>query len=160
MTRRLAMLALCAGLACRDSRPPSPWVNLGELRLSSWGSICGTDYRREGRAWITKEWGTPIDAPHGTPYIRCSVTYSSFGRRLAGFHVAMAGVDRREAERLLGALVLPYLPLDLGLIARGAVMWSTGRSLAYWTERVRISGGRVLGREDSYSLQVSLPPSG
>lgn len=157
--RRLAGLALCLGAACGgESRPPSPWVNLHALRLSRWGDVCGTDYTRHAYGgFVTKEWKTAIVGLRSDRHVTCSVTYRSLGRQLKTLSVAMVGVRRDEAERLYDLLVLPYLPLDLNLIARGAVMWS-GNPPDYWNARVRISGGRVLSDEDSYSLMVAVPP--
>lgn len=152
-------VALILLTACADSKPRQDWVNADRIDKDSWGKPCGppeTDWKLStlppgepglsGRAWRTDS-GVHSKDPH----VHCSLDYDNRTGKIFSLSVRIGPVERAQADRLLGDLIIQYLPPDVQLAARAAV--STGEFLG---PAKTVGDFRLEGSSD-YSIYKTLP---
>lgn len=120
---RNLVLACVALSSCSKSPPRQDWVNGDRIDKATWGTLCG---RPDGGATLpagepgvsTRHWKS--FGGRGEPVISCSLGYDNRSGRIWRLSVNIGLTDRQYAERLLGDLIIQYLPPDAQLVARAA----------------------------------------
>lgn len=134
--KRLGMLIAMALLACgRGDGPRQDWLNAGRLDRQRWGQeLCGpaaaSTLLRPGQAGVSILRWTNFNQIDAAPVVSCDLSYHNETARIWKLDVRAFGrIDRPTADKLIGDLILPYLPPDVQLVARSAAFDPEGTEL-------------------------------
>lgn len=136
---RVHLIAVAGLLACADPKPRQDWENIERIDLATWGAMCGQRHQPAHPELVgvqTRVWSN--SSTRSGPLMVCALDSIERTGKIWQIRVSGSSVDRAQAEKLIGDLVLPYLPAEVQLAAR---------SVAF-TEPKRYQNHQIVGGFD------------
>jgi hypothetical protein len=153
-------------LNCGDGGRRQDWVNADHIDKTTWGAPCGTkvdDTLLEPgkRGLSNRVWLAGPEHAIGTTAFRCSLAWDNrtgkvFWLKLSGY----PRPTRTDAEKVIGDLILPYLPPEVQLAARSVAFTPvTSRFVKRDIGDFHIQGHWLEGEEFELAVELGKMPA-